>query len=267
LDPRFLLLRKPIWVALTDELRFVVHSDEACARVSLRPVFESQLGAASVPITQSPGETSLVIAGAWNPAILAPTWVLQFGLNRPGSNEPVQVALPAGTVGITDYPRFTFPDFAYIVRPETLVLIPPDCSPEAIGRMEEAAASMLENLPHTPVNGVGHNFEFRDVNPDPDKLNVFTQASQDLADEAPEGWSSVATTIASSFRSANGSTIANIQRQFDGANVIIKFNFHHPLTTVQQALEILRGLNGHARMHQNFQTARELMAKLYGPVQ
>jgi|SRR5882672_38390 len=218
-------------------------------------------------MTLNPGEISLVIAGAWNPAILTPAWVLQFGLNRPGSNEPVQIAVPASTSGIFEFPRFTLPEFTYIVRPDTLIMTPPNGAPEAIARMEDAAAAMLDSLQHTPVNGVGHNFEFRDVNPDPNKLGVFTIASQDIADEAPEGWTSSGTMIASSFRCANGSTIANVQRQFDGANIIIKFNFHHPLTAVQQALDVLRGQNHHARMEQSFQIARNLMTNLYGPIQ
>ena len=44
-----------------------------------------------------PSETSLVVAGAWNPAILSPTWVLRHGLDRPaGQAEPIQVYVPAG---------------------------------------------------------------------------------------------------------------------------------------------------------------------------
>jgi hypothetical protein len=100
-------------------------------------------------MTLNPGETSLVIAGAWNPAILAPAWVLQFGLNRPGSNEPVQIAVSAGTGVLVDFPRFTLPEFAYVVRPDTLIVTPPNVTPESIARMEDAAAAMLESLPHT----------------------------------------------------------------------------------------------------------------------
>ncbi|TGN80504.1 hypothetical protein EOW77_0028195 [Bradyrhizobium yuanmingense] len=174
------------------------------------------------------------------------------------------MALPTGPGGFLEFPRYTLPEFAYIARPDSLILAPPTTTPELMGRMEDAAAAMLESLPHTPVNGLGHNFEFRDPNPDAEKLAVFTEASQDLSDESPEGWSSISTMIASSFRYANGSTIANIQRHFDGASIIIKFNFHHPLTTVQQALQVLRGENGHARMSQSFEIALNLLNNIYG---
>lgn len=215
-------------------------------------------------MTLNPGETSLVIAGSWNPAILNPAWVLEHGLNRPGTNEPVQVALPAGAGGMIDYPRFTLPEFAYVVRHDALAISPAANGADAITRIEDAAAALLTKLPHTPVTGVGHNFEFRDHAPEIERLEVFTRASQELADEAPDGWASVGTMIASSFRCANGSTIANIQRQFDGANIIIKFNFHHPLSSVQQALQVLRGEAGHARMNQNFQIAHDLLDRIYG---
>jgi hypothetical protein len=220
-----------------------------------------------VPISQNPGETSLVIAGAWNPAILTPAWVLHHGLGRPGSDEPVQIAVPASTNAMIDFPRFTLAEFAYVVRPDTLIMLPPQNSPESFASLEAAAASMLENLAHTPVSGVGHNFEFREPQPAAEKLAVFTRASQDIADEAPEGWTSVSTFISSSFRFANGSTVANVQRLFDGSNIVIKFNFHHPLSTVEEALHVLRGLNGKDRMQANFETARNLIKSIYGEEQ
>ena len=184
--------------------------------MSLCPVLELSTGCRFRANDAEPGKTALVIAGAWDPAILVPNWVLQFGLNRAGSNEPVQMAVAAAAGGFLEFPRYTLPEFAYIVRPDTLILSPPVTRPDTIARTEEAAALMLESLPHTPVNGLGHNFEFRDANPAPAALDVFTRASQDLADEVPEGWNSVGTMIASSFRYADGGTIANIQRQLTG---------------------------------------------------
>ena len=212
------------------------------------------------------GRDILVVAGAWNPAILTPPWVLQYGLGRAGTNEPVQIAVPAGQGAIFEFPRFTLPEFAYIVRPDTLIVAPAGMSDAALARAEDAVAAMLENLPHTPVNGVGHNFEFRDPNPDPQGLAVFTNASQDVADNTPQGWVPITTMIASSFRYEDGSTIANVQRQFDGTNTIVKFNFHHTISNVQQALQVLRGDHGYARMQQHFEIARGLVASLYGDV-
>jgi hypothetical protein len=217
-------------------------------------------------MTLNPGETSLVLAGAWNPAILTPAWVLRFGLGRPDSSEPVQIAMLAGQGVVFDFPRYTLPEFSYIVRPDTLIMVPSTQTVGSFANVEDAAAAMLENLPHTPVNGIGHNFEFRDANPDPEALTVFTEASQGVADHAPGDWASVGTTINSSFRCGDGTTLANVQRQFDGTNIILKFNFHHPITTVEQALQVLKG-QGHPRMDQSFETARNLISNLYGPIQ
>jgi hypothetical protein len=217
-------------------------------------------------MTLNPGETSLVIAGAWNPAILVPAWVLRFGLLRPDGNEQVQIALPAGQGLLFDFPRYTLPEFTYIVRPDTLIINPTNQTAAGLAQSEDAAAEMLRNLPHTPVNGIGHNFEFRDADPDPGTLEVFTQATQDVADRAPEGWAPVSMLIASSFRVGAGNTIANVQRQFDGTNTIIKFNFHHPIADVDQALQVLRGQNGHVRMQQSFEIARNLVSNLYGAI-
>jgi hypothetical protein len=191
-------------------------------------------------MTLNPGETSLVVAGAWNPAILTPAWVLNYGLGRPDSQEPVQIAMLAGQGVVFDFPRYTLPEFSYIVRPDTLIIVPPAQTAAEFPALEDAAAAMLENLPHTPVNGIGHNFEFRDANPEAGALTVFTEASQGVADHAPGDWAPVGTMINSSFRWGEGAAIANVQRQFDGTNIIVKFNFHHPIATVEQALQVLR---------------------------
>jgi hypothetical protein len=217
-------------------------------------------------MTLNPGETSLVVAGAWNPAILTPAWVLRFGLGRPDSHEQVQVAMLAGQGVVFDFPRYTVPEFSYIVRPDTLIIAPSAQTAAAFAIIEDAAALMLENLSHTPVNGIGHNFEFRDANPEPGTLTVFTEASQGVADHAPGDWAPAGTMINSSFRCGDGTTFANVQRQFDSTNIIVKFNFHHPVATVEQALQVLRG-QGHPRMDQNFEIARALISNLYGPLQ
>lgn len=219
-----------------------------------------------MPLTLHPGETSLVIAGAWNPAILTPAWVLQYGLERAaGAQEQVQVALPAGQGLLFDFPRYTLAEFIYVVRPDALVINPVQHNADGFALIERATGEMLRHLPHTPLNGLGHNFEFRDTNPANDVLDIFTQASHDIGQQAPEGWDSATTLISSSFRVGAGNVFANVQRQFDGISFVIKFNFHHAITDVEQARRVLAG-EGYARMHQNYEIARNLISNLYGPI-
>ena len=212
-----------------------------------------------------PAETSLVVAGAWNPVILTPQWVLRHGLNRPaGQSEPVQVYLPAGTGLIFDFPRYALPEFTYVVRPDSLIIVPTDQTANNLPVLEDAAASMLEHLRHTPINGIGHNFEYRDAEPSSDQLENFTRSQQDISDVMPGGWTSAATTVASTFRREDGQIIVTVNRQFDAGTVSVKFNFHHPIANIDQALQVLRGQNNYARMAENFELAKNLITTLYG---
>jgi hypothetical protein len=119
-------------------------------------------------------------------------------------------------------------------------------------------------LRHTPVTGIGHNFQFYDANPSAQYLEIFNAARQDLADRIAEGWLPAASTLTSSFTNASGRVIVNISRSFDANTVTGKFNFHHPVSSVDQALEILRGEHGYVRMTENLEMARELMDSIYG---
>jgi hypothetical protein len=92
-----------------------------------------------------PAETSLVIAGAWNVAILTPDWVLKHGLQQKG-DESVQVFIPAGPGTVFDVPRFALKEFSFVVRPEALILSPPETVPETLTIIENAAARMLDVL-------------------------------------------------------------------------------------------------------------------------
>jgi hypothetical protein len=210
-----------------------------------------------------PSETSLVIAGSWNAAILTPNWVLKHGLARTGE-ERVQIFFPAGTGLIFEFPKYTLDAFSYVVRPDVLIVTPPETTQSRVETIEEAAAKMLEALRHTPVTGVGHNFEFRDSDPEVNASAIFTGARQDLADQMPTGWESAATNIVASFKRTDSNVIVNITRLLDAGTMVVKFNFHHAITTIDQAIEILNGGGGYSRMWDNFVMARDLIQKLYG---
>lgn len=212
-----------------------------------------------------PSETSLVIAGAWNAAILTPAWVQQHGLNRPiGEPGRVQVFLPAMQGATFEFPRYSLDEFTYVVRPDTLIVAPNGATPDRFEVAETAIARILRVLPHTPISGIGHNFEFRDVAPTPGDVAVFTASRQDLVDQMPAGWEPAGIVIASTFKNLAETVQVNIQRQWDGGSLSVKFNFHHIVPNMEQAIAVLEGTNDYLQMAGNLELARRLIGSLYG---
>jgi hypothetical protein len=214
-----------------------------------------------------PAETSLVVAGAWNAAILTPPWVLKHAFHKPPQDQhTVQVFLPAAAGLIFESPRFAFEGVTYTVRPDALVFAPNSSDSDSLFKVETAVANIVGVLSHTPVTGIGHNFEFRDMEPEPAHGAVFSQSRQDLADAMPEGWQATTAAVVSSFKNTNETVHVSIHRQWDGAVVSVKFNFHHPVTSVEQARAVLIG-DGYKRMAESLALAKQLTNSLYGDEQ
>jgi hypothetical protein len=212
-----------------------------------------------------PAETSLVVAGAWNAAILTPAWILQHAFRKPPQEDqpPVRVFLPTAAGLAFELPRYALEGVTYSVRPDALVFAPNSSDGDSLQRVETAIANIVGVLSHTPVTGIGHNFEFRDMEPEPTHGAVFSESRQDLADAMPEGWQATTAAIASSFKNPNETVHVNIQRQWDGAVVSVKLNFHHPVAGVEQARAVLAG-DGYKRMAENLALAEQLINSLYG---
>jgi hypothetical protein len=212
-------------------------------------------------------ETSLVIAGAWNPAILTPPWLLKHALGKNSDeNNLVQAFLPAMQGVIFEFPRYVLEELSYLVRPDTLIMSPVDSSHQHMNTLEDVAAKILEELKHTPITGIGHNFSFSDTNPQSQVLDVFTVSRQDLTDNMPEGWTPETCMLSANFKNTNETVIVNIQRQFNANELIVKFNFHHPIKSEADAIAILKGSNDYKRMADNLELAEQLIEQLYGDI-
>jgi hypothetical protein len=91
-----------------------------------------------------PAETSLVVAGAWNAAILTPPWVLKHAFHKPPQDQhTVQVFLPAAAGLIFESPRFAFEGVTYSVRPDALVFAPNSSDSDSLFKVETAAANIV----------------------------------------------------------------------------------------------------------------------------
>ena len=210
-----------------------------------------------------PQETTLVVAGAWNPAILTPEWLLKHALQKDldGSNK-IQAAMPVGL--LFEFPRFELDDLFFIARTDALILFPKPIAEDRFSVIESVAQLTLDQLSHTPITGVGHNFEFRDVSPNPDMLNAFSAAQQDVVDIAPDGFTVSSSAISTSLKCDQ--VIINIQRYFDGGRLGVKFNFHYSVSSAIEASKVLKGDDGYGHFYKNYQTAVKLVEQLYGKI-
>jgi hypothetical protein len=212
-----------------------------------------------------PNETCLVVAGAWNPAIVTPEWILRFGLKaEPGLESRVQAFIPTGIGMIFEFPRFSLENFSFVVRPDTLIFYPKELSEQQMTQIEFVAGNTVQELTHTPIRGIGHNFEFRDAEPDLRFLAAFTNSQTDLVDATPEGWTVSASTVTTALQI--GESVVNIVRSFDGTQLSVRFNFHHQVTGGEHALELLRNQNGGKRFFDSYNLAREIITKMYGDI-
>lgn len=210
-------------------------------------------------------ETSLVIAGAWNPAILTPPWVLQRADGQADiQTSMVQAVFPAGLNGAFDFPRFTMPGFTYTARNDSVIFLPEALTELSMNLVESIASRILEQLSHTPIAGVGHNFEFRHAAAQDEWLEPFNDSQTSLVD-ATDGWNVSRTTLATSFEGPHDVAV-NIQRYTAGAVLIIKFNFHHSVTSATDARRVMLG-QGFERFWSNYQTARHIVQQLYGDIE
>lgn len=179
--------------------------------------------------------TSLVIIGAWNPAILSPEWLVKEVYKKPeGEQLPVTMEF-ASIPGMP--PRFTIMDTRFIPNIDKLVISPHVFSKEALASIEEKAITILETLPHTPIAGFGENIGFTETNPTPEQLQLF-RLNDNLAERFHITVENVSTTIKTSLK-LNG-CILNLSHQFSNGELKINFNFHYEVKSAREAVEKLR---------------------------
>lgn len=80
----------------------------------------------------------------------------------------------------------------------------------------------------------------------------------------PGGWEPATTAINSSFTNTAKTVLINVQHILMGNVIVVKVNFHHEVSSVEQAISVLRGDHGYSRMTQNFDFSRTLLTSLFG---
>lgn len=188
-----------------------------------------------MPIKPLDDQRTLVIAGAWNPAILSPNWVAKEILELP-VDDNFQVGMQLAVNDPSQPIGFQFEGIAYAPALNILMFrLLPDLETE---KAIEVAAKILELLPHTPVSGVGFNLVYEIDNCSDGLLKTFSAGSavpnyldDEQAELVKQGWGA---TIATKNR------LINVTCKHEGGKVRIGFNVHIEVGSAEAASAALR---------------------------
>lgn len=184
-------------------------------------------------------KTTLVIAGAWNPAIITPQWIGKNILNIPEGTS-FQVGMDLPIQGLGGSPRFTFSDLSYTPTPDTLTFY---FSPEHPAKTIEVARTILETLPHTPIVALGINFSFS-VDPGSGELKNSTAWSAAICDLLTDDDSAKIVTQSWQLGLKTLNHLMNVIYQSSAEAATISVNHHYETEgTADRAAQILRQEN------------------------
>jgi hypothetical protein len=190
-------------------------------------------------------KTTVVLAGAFNPAILLPPWVAVHGLGHPaGQDFQVEMLAPVGGTGQA---RFAFDGIAYSAGFKNFILHLDGAQVAQSERAVVAVANILRQLPHTPVTGIGFNFCFLVEEPSASLLALMT--THDGLTDSFDGDSEVVT-----LRWGNTvkweQAIVSADCELAGGQAIVTFNFHYSTDSANVAEQILRSAGVFAKHQQ-----------------
>lgn len=179
-------------------------------------------------------KTSLVIAGSWNPAILNPSWIGKTVLNFEKDHE-FEVLVEMGIAPL-NFQKYTFFDISYTASPQYLIFYIDHLNAECVSKTIAAAKSILNVLSHTPVTGVGFNFEFL-LNEQKDEfLNLFNQV--DALNNVLNEMAVVSKLWGNTITADN--ELITVQCILEGAVGKITVNQHHALENATDAANYLQ---------------------------
>ena len=172
------------------------------------------------------GNSSIVVLGAWNPAIITPAWLLQHKVFEVTSESPPivlgQPGLPQIRIGkVTLVADFT----KLIVQAED----GSDCG--------SFVARILGLLPHTPIAAIGTNFLFACAAEDltPDRLPRLGNI-QMTPHPSPADLKLIQTTWVRQM--AEDAKLQISVTQQEGTDMVIGVNIHRDVTSASRATEV-----------------------------
>jgi hypothetical protein len=177
---------------------------------------------------------TLVMAGAWNPAIFRPAWIARYVFDVPVGAEVTVAAVQQQSDGeqkIVIYMNGV--GFSFLSN--RLELFAAGDNRSAFNAVENAIAKIVELLPHTPMSAYGINFSFIDGSGSPDVVNKIK--SYDGLEERFD----IVREIITSTIDLEPKVQLSIQRKRDSSSVAFDFNFHRSGVEAKSFIESIHG--------------------------
>jgi len=196
-----------------------------------------------------PDGSSVVILGAWNPAILQPVWLVSHVFGGNPAQTPIETEI---SMVANQPPRFTIHGIRFVPGYDKLQVAPGGLDAQSLAACEEKIRAVLLALPHTPISAVGINFLFTDDEPSDGLLALFTE--QEALAEVTNLQFETRSTGFMRAMAMNG-YVLNLTRSLASNNqVSYKFNYHYPVTDAAAAANLFNG-----GMAANFATAQVIV--------
>lgn len=180
-------------------------------------------------------QPTIVIAGAFNPAIFERNWIAKHLLEIPTGSvvqaAEVIVGDSFGNVRSLIYVN----GIAIAASMERLEFFVSKYDNDSAGVLENAAKRLVEVLPHTPIGALGVNFHFVDDEAPASVTDLFDTPEQ-LEGEYP-----ILLRQLGSQLKLDGKRVLNLKRSLQGDSFVVDFNFHYPKTETEDFLPYLDG--------------------------
>ncbi len=179
----------------------------------------------------NPNSFSIVVSGRWNKAILTPTWTAEniFGL------ESMKVEF---TIDNNISSRYLSDNNIFIVDSKRVTLIAKDNQDEILRNSEAIVRTLTQTLTHTPVSGLGFNFEYI-VDTEEEKEKLFKLVEFSDIDDLAKANYEIGIRQVSRELLYEGNKINFVIMLSKDNNFTISFNFHNDAESCEQISELL----------------------------
>ena len=185
-----------------------------------------------------PEKLSLVFVGAFNPAIINPSWIAANVLGLT-DERPVQVEMLAPVnvgAGLSSPVRYEFEGLAFSVTSQRLIFFLNGLTPEGVIKVVRTSRGIFSLLHHTPVTGMGFNFSFVAERPS-QKLENLLASDVQLLDQVGEDASIAIQKWSNTIK--NGDELITVSCANDSNNITVDVNFHRNVSDTAALVAVL----------------------------